>query len=618
MKEFGAVSRIKYVKQIKMVIIVSSRVPEEVIEKIRSSADIVDIVGEYVQLTKRGRNWFGLCPFHGESTPSFSVTSDKQIFHCFGCGAGGNVITFLMDIENVSFQEALAKLGQRTGVEVEISAPADGAPAPSKADNRLVDMHEFAADMYHHILLNTEEGQAALDYLENRGFTREVIEKYRIGWSLPEWNYMSSALQKKGYTEEELESSGLAIAREQRDGYFDRFRGRIMFPIMNESGKVIAFSGRIMENTKQEAKYMNSPESPIFQKSQVLYNFHLARGPIRKNRKIVLFEGFMDVIAAGKAGVDNALATMGTSLTSQHIRIMKRFAQEVVICFDGDDAGWEAAKRAAVALNEEKFKVEVAVLPGKMDPDDYVRENGSETFREQIIGKPHAFIAFAMMHARRHKNFQYENDLLQYIQEVLQLLAGRSTPLERDLYIKQLSNETGLSQEAILQHYRKLENKSVERNRPEPEVQAVRREPKKVTSLHRAERLLLAHALADESVMDKLAQNGGIPFISEEFQAIYVQLLGFYEEWNKADFHKFLETLQDPELRKLVMETALSERDPDHPEEEISDCLKHLEKNRIEQEILLKIQQSKEAEKQHDLQRALLLAQEVIALRKSL
>ncbi|WP_203333042.1 DNA primase [Planococcus beigongshangi] len=596
----------------------SSRVPEEVIEKIRSSADIVDIVGEYVQLTKRGRNWFGLCPFHGESTPSFSVTSDKQIFHCFGCGAGGNVITFLMDIENVSFQEALAKLGQRTGVEVEISAPADGAPAPSKADNRLVDMHEFAADMYHHILLNTEEGQAALDYLENRGFTREVIEKYRIGWSLPEWNYMSSALQKKGYTEEELESSGLAIAREQRDGYFDRFRGRIMFPIMNESGKVIAFSGRIMENTKQEAKYMNSPESPIFQKSQVLYNFHLARGPIRKNRKIVLFEGFMDVIAAGKAGVDNALATMGTSLTSQHIRIMKRFAQEVVICFDGDDAGWEAAKRAAVALNEEKFKVEVAVLPGKMDPDDYVRENGSETFREQIIGKPHAFIAFAMMHARRHKNFQYENDLLQYIQEVLQLLAGRSTPLERDLYIKQLSNETGLSQEAILQHYRKLENKSVERNRPEPEVQAVRREPKKVTSLHRAERLLLAHALADESVMDKLAQNGGIPFISEEFQAIYVQLLGFYEEWNKADFHKFLETLQDPELRKLVMETALSERDPDHPEEEISDCLKHLEKNRIEQEILLKIQQSKEAEKQHDLQRALLLAQEVIALRKSL
>lgn len=601
----------------------SNRVPEEVIEQIRSTADIVDIVGEYVQLTKRGRNWFGLCPFHGESTPSFSVTSDKQIFHCFGCGAGGNVITFLMDIENVTFQEALAKLGSRAGIDVEVNTPGDSAPAITKSDNQLILMHEFAADMYQHILLNTEEGQAALDYLENRGFTRDLIEKYRIGWSLPEWNYMATALQRKGFSEEELISSGLAIERDQGNGFFDRFRGRIMYPIMNESGKTIAFSGRILENTKQEAKYMNSPESPIFQKSQVLYNVNHARGAIRKNRKIILFEGFMDVIAASRAGVENGLATMGTSLTAQHIRAMKRFAQDVVICFDGDDAGWEAAKRAAIALNEERFKVEVAVLPGKMDPDDYVRENGNEAFKEQIIGKPHAFIAFAMMHARRHKNFQYENDLLQYIQEVLQLLAGRSSSIERDLYIKQLSNETGLSEESILQHYRKLENKSIERNRQPKEQQSssqpVKRSPQKTTSLNRAERLLFSHALSDQRVMEKLAAvQSGMPFVSEEFKALYVQLLGFYEEWDKADFHKFLETLQDPELRKIVMAIAMTERDPEHSEEEIADCIKHLEKHLVEQQIHLKIQQSKEAEKQHDMKRALLLAQEVIALRKSL
>lgn len=601
----------------------SNRVPEEVIEQIRSTADIVDIVGEYVQLTKRGRNWFGLCPFHGESTPSFSVTSDKQIFHCFGCGAGGNVITFLMDIENVTFQEALAKLGSRAGIDVEVNTPGDSAPAITKSDNQLILMHEFAADMYQHILLNTEEGQAALDYLENRGFTRYLIEKYRIGWSLPEWNYMATALQRKGFSEEELISSGLAIERDQGNGFFDRFRGRIMYPIMNESGKTIAFSGRILENTKQEAKYMNSPESPIFQKSQVLYNVNHARGAIRKNRKIILFEGFMDVIAASRAGVENGLATMGTSLTAQHIRAMKRFAQDVVICFDGDDAGWEAAKRAAIALNEERFKVEVAVLPGKMDPDDYVRENGNEAFKEQIIGKPHAFIAFAMMHARRHKNFQYENDLLQYIQEVLQLLAGRSSSIERDLYIKQLSNETGLSEESILQHYRKLENKSIERNRQPKEQQSssqpVKRSPQKTTSLNRAERLLFSHALSDQRVMEKLAAvQSGMPFVSEEFKALYVQLLGFYEEWDKADFHKFLETLQDPELRKIVMAIAMTERDPEHSEEEIADCIKHLEKHLVEQQIHLKIQQSKEAEKQHDMKRALLLAQEVIALRKSL
>lgn len=600
----------------------SNRIPEEVIEEIRSKADIVDVVGEYVQLTKRGRNWFGLCPFHGESTPSFSVTADKQIFHCFGCGAGGNAITFLMDIENISFQEALAKLGERSGIEVDVQPGEGKGAAQARNDDPLIFMHEFAADMYHHILLNTEEGQAALDYLENRGFTQEIIEKYRIGWALPEWNYMEVALRRKGYDDEQLEASGLVIKREKSDGWFDRFRGRIMFPIMNENGKAIAFSGRILEQSKQEAKYMNSPESPIFQKSQVLYNVHLARGAIRKNRKIVLFEGFMDVIAAGKAGIDNALATMGTSLTPQHIRQMKRFAQEVVVCFDGDDAGWEAAKRAAVPLEEANFKVGIAVLPNGMDPDDYVRQNGADAFREHIIEKPQTFIAFAMMHARRHKNFQYENDLLQYIQEVLQLLAGKSSPVERDLYIKQLSAETKLSEEAILQQYRRLETRSIERSRPKAaeSVQAPpKREQKKITSLHRAERMLFAHALADPAVMDKLArETETIPFISEEYQALYVQLLGFYEEWEKADFHKFLETLTDQELRKLVMETALAERDPDHPEEEIEDCLKHLNKHRIEQQINLKIQQSKEAEKQHDLKRALLLAQEVIALRKSL
>lgn len=598
----------------------SNRIPEEVIEEIRSRSDIVDVVGEYVQLTKRGRNWFGLCPFHGESTPSFSVTADKQIFHCFGCGAGGNAITFLMDIENISFQEALLKLGERTGIDVGVQ-PGEAQSAQARNDDPLIMMHEFAADMYHHILLNTEEGQEALDYLQNRGFTQETIEKYRIGWALPEWNYMEVALRRKGYTDEQLEKSGLAIKREKSDGWFDRFRGRIMFPIMNENGKAIAFSGRVLEQTKQEAKYMNSPESPIFQKSQVLYNVHLARGAIRKNRKIILFEGFMDVIAAGKAGIDNALATMGTSLTAQHIRQMKRFAQEVVICFDGDDAGWEAAKRAAIPLEEANFKVGIAVLPNGMDPDDFVRQNGAEAFREQVIEKPQTFIAFAMMHARRHKNFQYENDLLQYIQEVLQLLAGKSSPIERDLYIKQLSAETKLSEEAILQQYRRLESRGIERNRPKaPDVPvAVKREQKKITSLHRAERLLFAHALSNPDVMEKLSREAEqIPFISEEYQALYVQLLGFYEEWEKADFHKFLETLSDPELRKLVMETTLAERDPDHPEEEVADCLKHLQKHRVEQEIDLKIQQSKEAEKQHDLKRALLLAQEVIALRKSL
>ncbi|WP_088007996.1 DNA primase [Indiicoccus explosivorum] len=604
----------------------SSRIPEETVELVRTSTDIVDVVGEYVQLTKRGRNWFGLCPFHGESTPSFSVTSDKQIFHCFGCGAGGNVFTFLMDLENLSFQEAVAKVGEKAGIEIETGHSENGHHARKEQPNqRLVDMHEFAAELYHHILLNTEQGEEALDYLQKRGFTREMITEYRIGWAVPEWQHLSKLLQRKGYTLEELSDSGLAIRKEGSDSVFDRFRGRIMFPLQNETGKVIGFSGRVLVSSKEEAKYLNSPESPIFKKSEVLYNIHRAKGAIRKNRRIVLLEGFMDVIAAGKAGVPNAVATMGTSLTASHVREMKRFAKSVTVCFDGDSAGWEAAKKAAVLLNDENFEVEVAVLPGDTDPDDFINEQGEEAFRTQIIGKPHAFLAFIMMHARRNKNFQYENDLLQYIHEVLQLLSGRSSPIERDLYIRQLSQETGLSEEAILQQYRKTETRQGPQKQkpqsPPSRQQAPAGAKRQVDSLSRAERLLLAHLLSDGTALDRFTEDGrSIPFISEEYRTLYVLLSGFQEGNGHSGngFHPFLETLGDPDLRKLVMDAAVCEINPESAEAELADCLRHLEKHRIELEIKTKIQQSKEAEKQHDIQRALILAQEVIALRKSL
>ncbi|AQQ52977.1 DNA primase [Planococcus lenghuensis] len=601
----------------------SGRIPEETVEQVRTSTDIVDVIGEYVQLTKKGRNWFGLCPFHGESTPSFSVTSDKQIFHCFGCGAGGNVFTFLMDLENLSFQEAVVKVGARAGIEIETAGGQDaGRPARNQPNSRLVEMHEYAAELYQHILLNAEQGEEALTYLEKRGFTREMIEKYRIGWALPEWHHLTRMLQRKGYTLDELAESGLAIRKEGEEAAFDRFRGRVMFPLMDENGKVIAFSGRILGTSKEEAKYLNSPESPIFKKSEVLYNIHRAKSAIRKTRRIVLFEGFMDVIAAGTAGVENAVATMGTSLTASHIREMKRFARDVTICFDGDNAGWEAAKKASVLLNDEQFNVEVAVLPGELDPDDYIREHGEETFRTQIIGKPHAFLAFIMMHARRHKNFQYENDLLQYIHEVLKLLSGRSSPIERDLYIKQLAQETGLSEDAILQQYRKTETRSSRREAPpSPEVQPKRKpqQQKEGNSLSRAERLLFAHLLADGIAMERISsEEQSMPFISEEYQTLFVLLSGFHEENGQSGFHQFLETLEDPDLRKLVMEAAMAENDPEYAEAELTDCLRHLQKHRIKLEIQQKMQQSKEAEKQHDITKALLLAQEVIALRKSL
>ena len=605
----------------------TGKIPEQMIEQIRSQSDIVDVISDYMQLTKRGRNWFGLCPFHGEQTPSFSVSMDKQIFHCFGCGAGGNAITFVMDIENIPFPDAVSKLGERVGIHIEMpeSRHSDTATPYSKAEERMKEAHEFAVEYYQHLLLNTEDGEEALNYLQQRGFTRELIESNGIGWSLQSWDTLAVLLERKGFSLEEIAESGLIIRKEGDGTFFDRFRGRIMFPIRDENGKVIAFSGRILESTGEEAKYLNSPESPIFHKSQVLYNLDKARPAIRKSRQVILMEGFMDVLAASRAGVNNAVATMGTSLTTQHIQKLKRLVEQIIVCYDGDNAGWEGAKRSAELLHAEKLQVEVAILPDKQDPDDYIRTHGENSFTEQIIGKPHAYIAFMMMHARRNKNFQFENDTLQYIQEVLEQLVGRSSPVERDLYIRQLARETNISEDAIYAQFRKLEGDNVrsskrsERAIQPPQLPLQKQNKKPITATDRAERLLLSHMLHNVDVVDKVMRGEVTqPFIRDDYAAVFVRLIGFYEEFTEADYQRFVELLEDSELRKVVMEAALLERDPDHADAEINDSLRQLKKHRIEMEIQQKIHESNEAEKRHEYKEALELAQQIIHLRKSL
>ncbi len=603
----------------------TGKIPEELIEQIRTQSDIVDVISEYVQLTKRGRNWFGLCPFHGENTPSFSVSQDKQIFHCFGCGAGGNAFTFIMDIENVPFVDAVTKLGNRMGIHLDIQKDSmqKSATNYSKSEENMLNAHQYAAEYYHHLLMNTEDGEQALNYLLKRGFTKEDIETNGIGWSLSSWDALSILLQREGFPLDEIEQSGLIIKRENNQSYFDRFRERIMFPIRDEFGKVIAFSGRVLHQSDNEAKYLNSPESPIFHKSQVLYNLDKARSSIRKTGQVILMEGFMDVLAANQAGIFNAVATMGTSLTPQHITKLKRLVEKIIINYDGDNAGWGAARRAAEMLQAEKLKVEIAVLPDKLDPDEYIKKFGSDSYK-QILDKPQSYISFIMMHARRNKNFQFENDLLQYIQEVLEQLVGKS-PIERDLYIKQLASETNISEDAIYTQFRKLEAdqaKTFKRNiqKDGQTVDKPFREEKKIlTATDRAERLLLSHMLNSAEVVDRILNGANPqPFVHDEYIAVFVRLIGFYEEHNTADYQRFLEVLEDNALRKIVMEAALSERDPNHAEAEISDCLKHLKKQGIVTEISKLTHDFQEAEKMHEHKRALEIAQQIIILRKSL
>lgn len=602
------------------------RIPEEKIETIRSQTDIVGLIGEYVQLTKRGRNWFGLCPFHDENSPSFSVSEDKQMFHCFGCGAGGNAITFVMDVENLSFVEAVAKLGARSGVEVEVGDMAGSEHQMPSGHRRLLEAHRYAEEFYRHLLLNTVEGEEALNYLYGRGFTQDTIEKFGIGWSLGNRESLVTLLKRKGFSDEELSEAGLAIIPENGSGAFDRFRNRVMFPLHDMNGKTVGFSGRVIQKAGNEPKYLNSPETPIFNKSEILYNYHNARLAARKSGNVILFEGFMDVISADEAGIQSGVALMGTAMSDKHLSLLGRVTNEVIICTDGDNAGWEAARRFSRMFPTKRLDAKVAIVPEGLDPDDYLKKYGSEAFRDRIIGQPYTLLSFAMMYAKREKNLKNENDLLQYIHEVLEELAGKTTPVERDIYLKQLSEETGVSVDALTSQFRKSEARHTrkERHAPSEEIgrpaESARPQGKpRKSPVARAERIMLYHMLRDGTLFARFRDSDeGSPFFHDEYTAIFVRLAGFYEEYGEPDVHRFCETLDDPELRKIVMETAIAGSSGEHAEEEIRDSIRHIRKYRIEMSISDKLQQSREAEKMSDLSRALQLSSEIIALRKSL
>ncbi|MDR0691399.1 MAG: DNA primase, partial [Streptococcaceae bacterium] len=309
------------------------RIPFQVIEKVREQTDIVNIIGQYVQLRKTGKNYSGLCPFHSEKTASFTVVEDKQIYYCFGCGKGGNVFKFFQDFEGIDFLEAVKKVAEVEQIPFTYELKSSNKQQDSE-NFSLLKMHEKAAKLYHHLLLNTEVGTKALVYLENRGVTEELLETFQIGFAPDARILLVEAFEKDGFSEDDYLNSGLFTIRE--DGSkLDRFYNRIMFPICNDSGKVIAFSGRILESTKSDAKYLNSPETKLFNKSENLYNFHLANSNIRKVKEVFLFEGFMDVIAAWSAGIRSGVASMGTSFTKNQLKKLARYAKNVVIAYDG-------------------------------------------------------------------------------------------------------------------------------------------------------------------------------------------------------------------------------------------------------------------------------------------
>ncbi|WP_050180897.1 DNA primase [Domibacillus robiginosus] len=602
----------------------SRRIPEETIQQIKQSIEIADVIGEYVQLKKQGRNYFGLCPFHGENSPSFSVSPEKQIYHCFGCGAGGNAFTFLMEIDQIPFQEAAARLADRAGIELDISPSESEETIKTDENADLYEAHELMAKFYRHLLLNTEEGRDALSYLHERGFTDEDIDRFQIGWALPQPEFALNILQKRGFSIERMEQAGLLVKNEETGRYFDRFRGRVMFPLHDQRGRISGFSGRDLG--QRQPKYLNSPETPIFHKSSLLYHFHAARTAIKKQKQFILFEGFADVIAAVRAGFHQAVAVMGTALTEEHIKQLKRVSDQAVICYDGDKAGLNAAYKAANMLDSHDIGVKVTVLPDQLDPDEFIKQKGPDAFSAYVKDSSLTLMAFKMDFLKRGKNMRDDEQKFRYIEEMLTEISGLKKAVERDHYLRRLADEFSLSLQALQEQEKTLflkkrparisppQKEELPGHLPQRE-RTIRQYPRHET----AERRLLAHMLANPELSERIRMMlQGDSFSIDEHQALFTYLLGYYEQTTEPDMASFLSVLQDSQLRRLAVDISLTTVSEEPGEEELSDYVKEIQKQHRRLEIEEKKRERIEAEKRHDYVGAARILHEIISLEKQL
>ena len=351
------------------------RIPETVIDQVRLSIDIVDVVGDHVALTRRGKNFVGLCPFHDDSTPSLNVSQEKQIYKCFACGAGGNSFTFLRDIENISFIEAVRQLADRAGIALPDAKPAD--PDQQEVFDQIYRANELAVKYFHHLLTQDEKAADAMAYLENRGINRDVIDAFSLGYAPDQWDGFLQIATRRDFSPQILERAGLVLQRQTGGGFYDRFRNRITFPIHAATGRPVAFGARALDPDEQ-AKYINSPETPVYNKSATLYGLWRNRDAIRDAGVALVVEGYMDLIALAQYGIENAVASSGTALTTAQARLIRRYAPKTILIFDGDTAGATAAMRGIGSLFEVGLEIRVVTLPEDHDPDSYVRAHGPD------------------------------------------------------------------------------------------------------------------------------------------------------------------------------------------------------------------------------------------------
>ena len=473
--------------------------PDSFVEEVRRTADVVRVISEQVALKKMGNSWKGLCPFHNEKTPSFNVRAEPPIFHCFGCGAGGDVFKFVMLHERVSFPEAVESLARRYGIAV---PERGGEIGPDRKEREEVLALMEAACQHFTRTLWTAPGTAAREYLLGRGFKKETLERIRAGAARDSWDDLLNTFKNK-FSPAVLLTGGLILERQDKSGHYDRFRGRAVFPIPNEGGKVVAFGARCLDGS--EPKYLNSPETPVYSKSRTLYGLSWAKDAIRKEGRIVLMEGYLDVARALEAGVETAVATCGTALTSFHARLLRRFADKIVVNFDQDDAGQKAARKSLDVLVEEGLRVHVVELPAGHDPDSFVKEKGGSAYAQRLDSAPEAMEWMIRRAAALHET-RTPSGKAAYLEALLPVLVKITSAVERAAWLPRIAERGGLDEGAAREELRR----ALRGGRGPSGPLALRAEeaapmpgPVRVASLIPAERLLLGLLLRSAEGVDE-------------------------------------------------------------------------------------------------------------------
>lgn len=548
------------------------RIDQSVINEIKDKTDILDLVSEYVKLEKRGRNYIGLCPFHDEKTPSFTVSEDKQICHCFGCKKGGNVFQFTQEIKDVPFVEAVKELGERVNIKVDVGQTQYSQQSQMASDDlKMIEMHELIQDYYHYALMKTVEGEEALNYLRQRGFTDELIKQRQIGYAPDSYHFCHDFLEKKGYDIELAYEAGLLSRNEENFSYYDRFRNRIMFPLKNAQGRIVGYSGRTYNN--QEPKYLNSPETPIFQKRRLLYNLDKARKSIRQNDEIVLLEGFMDVIKSDYAGLKQVVASMGTQLSQEHMTFLKKLTNNITLMFDGDYAGREATLKTGQALLQQGLNVYVIQLPSGMDPDEYIGKYGNEAFLNFVAKDKKAFVLFKV---ESHQDEINNNDLAyeRHFREATHDIAQVQSTILRNKLIQDVANIFNMSPEMI---YHEIGSN----NKPQVAPAEYGYSPQSgsqlfnnLTKNEKAERALLKHFMKDKDTFINYYQKiSDDDFTNKYFKSIFNILHDYFSEHDNYSISDVMQYIDSNELREAFIELDQYTLNDEPYENEIEDYI---------------------------------------------